>query len=92
MKLNQAFSALRKSGPITPTPASDGEEEEKVPGPEVLEERLKHCTSVKEHAVSVFSFNPHNQVSVKSNCLVPSVGFLTKLQIYLFTKLDVSLS
>jgi len=37
---------------MAPTQASDGEDEERPPDPEVLESRLKHCNSVKEHAVS----------------------------------------
>lgn len=52
MKLNQAFAALRKASVPTTPHLSDGEEDEHPPGPEVLEERIKHCCSVKEYAVS----------------------------------------
>ena len=54
LKLNQAFSALRKPAVVAPQAlsGSDGEDDEKIPDPDVLEDRLRHCTTVKEHAVN----------------------------------------
>ena len=52
LKLNHAFSALRKPvAAVVPTHTSDGEDDERPPDPDVLEERLKHCTTVKKNAV-----------------------------------------